>query len=156
MEKPSVLVADDNEATCTLIKALLQSEFAVDVVTDGAEAVETLKVRQYSAILLDLRMPVMDGYGVLEFLERNRPDLLPRVLVVTAALSPAEIGRVRGYPICGVIAKPFEVDALLSAVRQCVEQDGDGDDDTTVRRAPILASGMILLLADLLRRSVSS
>lgn len=153
MEKPSVLVADDNEATCTLIKALLQSEFAVDVVTDGAEAVETLKARQYSAILLDLRMPVMDGYGVLEFLDRNRPDLLPRVLVVTAALSHSEIERARRYRIRGVIAKPFEVDTLLTAVRDCVEQNGDGPSPL---RVPLFTSGMILLLADLLRRSVSS
>lgn len=152
MEKPSVLLADDNEATCILIKALLQPEFAVDVVTDGAEAVEKLKARRYSAILLDLRMPVMDGYGVLEFLDRDRPDLLSRVLVVTAALSPVEQERVRRHPICGVIAKPFEVDTLLAAVKECVEQDGDND--PTVRRAPILTSGMILLLADLLRRSV--
>jgi two-component system, response regulator, stage 0 sporulation protein A len=88
VEKPSVLLADDNEATCTLIRALLQSEFSIDIVGDGAEAIRRLRGRHYSAILLDLRMPLVDGYGVLDHLTSERPELLPRVVVVTAAITP--------------------------------------------------------------------
>ena len=112
MEKPVVLLADDNEATCTLILALLRSDFVVEIVNDGGEAIERLKRRQYAAILLDLLMPGVDGYAVLDYLATDHPGLLERVLVVTASLSPREMQRVREYPVCGVVAKPFEVDVL--------------------------------------------
>jgi CheY-like chemotaxis protein len=146
LEKPFVLLADDNEATCTLITALLKRDFVVDVATDGGEAIEKLKGRQYSVILLDLLMPVVDGYAVLEYLRAEHPGLLGRVLVVTAALGTREMQRVSTYKVCGVVAKPFEVDALFNAVRDCA-----GDTDTPLR-GPLISSGMLLLLAEVLRR----
>ncbi|HVG25945.1 MAG TPA: response regulator [Thermoanaerobaculia bacterium] len=147
MEKPLVLLADDNEATCTLIQALLRSDFVVDVASDGREAIDKLKSRHYAAILLDLLMPVADGYAVLDHLTAERPDLLRRVLVVTASLSPRELQRVREYSIRAVIAKPFEVSVLQNAVRECASFRGE-----PFLAAPFLSGGMILLLADLLRR----
>ncbi|MGN6183222.1 MAG: response regulator [Thermoanaerobaculia bacterium] len=90
-EKPLVLLADDNEATCTLITAILQNEFLVETAHDGMEAIEKLKSRQYAAVLLDLLMPVTDGYAVLDFLSQDRPELLSRVLVVTASLGAREM-----------------------------------------------------------------
>jgi len=147
VDKPFVLLADDNEGTCTLIRALLQPEFAVHTVTDGQEAVERLKARQYAAILLDLLMPVSDGYAVLDFLRDEQPEVLARVLVITAAISPRELARVRAYPIGGMIFKPFDIDVLLSAVR-----DVAGHHPLPPMRGPLLSSGMLLLLADLLRQ----
>ena len=147
VEKPFVLLADDNNATVTLITALLQADFVVDVATDGSEAIEKLKSRQYAAILLDLLMPLVDGYAVLDFLKENRPDLLRRVLVVTASLSSREMQRVKQYDVFGVIAKPFEVDALQSAVRHAA-----GEGDGPLLRGPLISSGMILLLGELLKR----
>ncbi|MDQ3280155.1 MAG: response regulator [Acidobacteriota bacterium] len=147
MEKPTVLLADDNEATCTLITAVLHHDFAVEVANDGIEAIEKLKSRQYAAIVLDLLMPFADGYAVLDFLTEHRPDVLPHVLVVTASLAAREMQRVRSYEIFGVMPKPFEVDALLLAVRRAA-----GTADVQSPRGPLLSSGMILLLGELLRR----
>lgn len=147
MEKPFVLLADDNEATCTLITALLQSDFAVDVATDGGEAIEKLKKRQYAVILLDLLMPLVDGYAVLDFLKEQRPDLLRRVLVVTASLSSRQMQRVREYDVFGIVAKPFEVDALHAAVHQAASGSAAPPFGT-----PLLSSGMIFLIGELLRR----
>ncbi len=146
VEKPLVLLADDNEATCTLIQALLQSEFVVETASDGHEAIEKLKSRQYAAILLDLLMPIVDGYAVLDFLSDGRSDTLRRVIVVTAALSPRETQRLRNYPLHSIIGKPFEVDVLQHAVRHCTGITGEPS-----LRTPLISGGMILLLADLLR-----
>ncbi len=147
MEKPLVLLADDNESTCTLITALLQRDFVVDIANDGQEAIEKLKSRQYAAILLDLLMPIVDGYAVLDHLQQENAELLLRVIVVTASLSPREMERVRGYAVRGVIAKPFEVDTLQAAVRQCAGLASD-----RFRGGPLLSGGMLLLLGELLRR----
>ncbi len=147
MEKPFVLLADDNEATCTLIQALLQNEFVVEVASDGHEAIEKLKSRQYAAILLDLLMPIVDGYAVLDYLTAERPDLLRRVLVVTASLATREMQRLRAYEVRGVLSKPFELDALQNAVRQCAGTGGE-----PFLSAPLFTGGMLLLLANLLRQ----
>lgn len=145
MDKPAVLLVDDNDATVTLVTALLQREFAIEPASDGNEAIEKLRIKQYGAILLDLRMPHLDGFGVLDFLRENNPDMLPRVLILTAALTRAETSRAKDYKVCGVIAKPFDIDVLLGAVRQCVGVDLPG-------AGPLLSSGIILLLADMLRQ----
>lgn len=147
-EKPVVLLADDNEATCTLIRALLQNEYTLEIAGDGEEAIEKLRTRRYDAILLDLRMPIVDGYGVLEYLARERPDLLARVVVVTASLSPREIERVRRFPICCLVPKPFEVDVFTNAVRECT-----GRGSQSGIHPPILSGGiMFLLAAELMKR----
>lgn len=143
LDKLPVLLVDDNEATCTLVTALLQREFAVEVATDGLDAVELLRTKHYAAILLDLRMPQLDGYGVLDFLKSSRPEVLRHVLILTAALSPQELDRVRAYDIAGVVGKPFDVEALAAAVRRCA--------GTTNGRGPFFSGGMILLLAEVLR-----
>jgi DNA-binding response OmpR family regulator len=144
-EKPSVLLVDDNEATCTLVIALLRRDFAVEVASDGYEALEKLKTGNYGAVLLDLRMPQLDGFGVLEYLKSNRPEVLRKVLVLTAALTTGEVDRVKGYEVRGIVGKPFEVEALLNAVRSCV-------DPGSRPLGGVFSSGMILLLADLLRQ----
>ena len=148
VEKPFVLLVDDNEATCTLITAVLHRDFDVDVAVDGNEAIEKLRTGRYAAILLDLRMPQPDGFTVLEFLKENAPAQLRNVVVVTAALRPGEIARAKAYDICDIVRKPFDVDALLEAVKQCATA-GDGGAIGNV----LASSGtMIMLLADLLRQ----
>jgi CheY-like chemotaxis protein len=146
MDKAHVLLVDDNEATCTLITALLQREFEIETVSDGVDAVETLKTKNYAAILLDLRMPHLDGYGVLDFLKANRPALLPSVIILTASLAQKELARVRTYDVCAIVAKPFEVESLLAVVKQCV-----GEEPRHLG-GKLLSSGMIILIADLLRQ----
>jgi CheY-like chemotaxis protein len=146
LEKPRVLIADDNDATCALVAAILRREFDTEIASDGAETIEKLRVLQFSAVLLDLRMPHVDGFAVLQFLHEERPDMLPRTLVLTASLTKAELDRVHAFPVCGIIAKPFEVETLLSAVKRCTASAHDHP----THRGPLLSSGMILLLADLL------
>ncbi|HEV7920535.1 MAG TPA: response regulator [Thermoanaerobaculia bacterium] len=146
VDKPQVLLVDDNEATCTLVTALLQREFTIEVASDGTEAVEHLRTKKYASILLDLRMPGLDGYGVLEFLQATTPETLRRVLVLTASLSEREVARVKEFDVCGIVAKPFEVETLLGAVRSCA-----GLDERPIGRY-FFSNGVILLLAEVLRQ----
>src|SRR5687767_6783705 len=80
-----VLVADDDQSirqlVCTIIK---REKIEVDCVADGEEAVAKLKEREYSVILLDLMMPRLDGFGVIDYLKRHAPLRKPIVLVITA------------------------------------------------------------------------
>lgn len=145
--RPAVLLIDDNEATCVLIQAILQNEFACDQASDGAEALEKLKTNRYAAILLDLKMPNVDGFGVLTYLRENFPDQLGRVLIVTASLMPTELKLVEDFKICGVVRKPFHVEELLESVKNCVS----GSDDRATGGGFYKSSAVLLLLADLFR-----
>jgi putative two-component system response regulator len=118
VDKPLVLLADDNEATCTLIHAILRRDFVVDVANDGREAIAKLTNRRYSVILIDLLMPIVDGFGVLDFLHHNDAQSLSSVIVITAS-SRRETERAGNYAVRCVIAKPFEVGVLLAAVKEC-------------------------------------
>lgn len=151
VEKPHVLLADDNEATCTLMTALLQREFAVESVHDGRQAVEKLTTRRYAALLLDLRMPQTDGFAVLEHLQESSPEMLSRTLIVTAALTQSDLMRARKFPVCGIISKPFEIEHLLTAVRQCAGIEGPGD-GTPFGSVLVSSGSVILLIADLVRQ----
>jgi CheY-like chemotaxis protein len=151
-EKRSVLLVDDNEATRTLITAILQRDFHVETAMDGMDAVEKLKTNQYATILLDLRMPQYDGFSVLDFLKANNPEALRNVVVVTAVLSPKETDRAKAYGICDIIYKPFDVDTFLEKVKKCA-----GELDSGARGHTVFCSStpMILLIADLLRQKMS-
>jgi CheY-like chemotaxis protein len=148
VEKPHILLADDNDATCTLITALLHRDYNVEVALDGQEAIDRLRTRRYAVLLLDLRMPHTDGFAVLDFLKEHQPKALASVLVVTAALTNREIQRAESYGVCGIVPKPFEVETLLEAVKRCASPD----EGSTL--GPVLCSSgpVILLLADLLRQ----
>lgn len=147
-ERPAVLVVDDNEATCTLITAILQRDFQVECSIDGGDALERLKTNHYAAILLDLRMPQPDGFVVLDFLKANQPAALSRLIVVTAVMQSKEVERAKAYGICGVVTKPFEVETLLDAVKRCV---GDTENGTRGRNVFCSSTPMILLIADLVK-----
>lgn len=145
MDKPCVLLVDDNDATCTLVTAVLQRDFSTEVCTEGNEALDKLKAGNYAAIVLDLRMPPPDGYEVMDALMKNRPEMLKRTIVVSAALSPREAQRLKNYPVGDVIAKPFDVEELLSAVKKCA-----GGESHPLGN--MLSSGMLLLIAEMIHR----
>ncbi len=145
LEKSRVLIVDDNAATVTLLTAMLRREYAVEAASDGYAAIEKLRTNLYAAIILDLRMPLLDGFGVLDFIKEHSPDLLRRVVVLTASLTRNELTRVDTYPVCSVVPKPFEIETLLHAIKQCV------DPDDARQMGGLISSGMIILLADLLR-----
>jgi len=142
-ERAPILLIDDNEATCVLIQAILHGEFTCEQAADGTEAIEKLKTNRFAAILLDLKMPNLDGFGVLSFLRDNFPDLLGRVVIVTASLMPKELKQVEEFKVCGVVRKPFHVEELLESVKNCVS----GSEDRARGGAFFKSSAVPFLLA---------
>src|SRR5258707_14287718 len=81
-----VLVVDDEAVVRELLVSVLrQYSLTVDVARDGREALAFIKGHQYAAIVLDLLMPVLDGFGVLDGLKERGSTPAPAVLVITGA-----------------------------------------------------------------------
>lgn len=119
-EKPNrILIVDDDDAIRVMVERVLRRErFEVDTARDGFEAIEKLRENDYGTILLDLMMPRVDGHGVLQFLEKKRPDIARSVIVMTANL-PGAREAAQSQPIFRVLSKPFDIRQLVDNVRAC-------------------------------------
>ncbi len=111
----SVLVVDDDPFIVEALAELLHDEgFAVRTAYNGREALEALRASCPDVILLDLMMPIMDGWEFAR--ERHRLNLCPnaRIVVLTAAADPA--AKAAQVGAAQFIAKPYSADELLEAV----------------------------------------
>jgi two-component system chemotaxis response regulator CheY len=114
-----VLVVDDDEAIRELVTQILETEgYRVATASNGAEALETLERHRQrdpewpSVILLDMRMPVLDGWGVAREL-RGRGFSIPIVVMTAARDARSWAAEIDAH---GYLAKPFDLDDLLAAV----------------------------------------
>lgn len=108
-----ILVVDDEPHIRATVSAMLQTEgYAVDEAANGADALHAVEHRAPDVILLDMRMPVLDGWGFAREL-RRRGHRTP-IVVMTAARDAARwAGEIAAATF---VAKPFGFDDLITAV----------------------------------------
>lgn len=115
-----VLVVGNDEITLSLISyRLIKEGFAVDAVASGSAAIEKLHHHEYGAILVDLLMPRLDGFGVLHFITESKPHLRPNVMIMMP------LGDEHSAPSDGTyqtINLPIDYSELVTLIRGCVEQ----------------------------------
>ncbi|HEX6289657.1 MAG TPA: response regulator [Herpetosiphonaceae bacterium] len=120
--RPILIVEDDRGLSTMLTLALEDARYTVEVSENGAEALVRLKTLRPRLILLDLRMPIMDGPTFLRqlFSERHPVAPLPPIIIMTAYgdIDP-EVSRL-GLPS---IIKPMKIDALLQMIEQYAEAE---------------------------------
>jgi CheY-like chemotaxis protein len=115
MADQPILVVDDDPAVLSTVADILEFEgYQVERATNGAEGLAVVARVQPALVLLDMRMPVLDGWGFARALH-DRGIVLP-IVVMTAAQDArrwaAEIHA------AGYVAKPFDITTLLAAVEQ--------------------------------------
>jgi two-component system response regulator MprA len=124
VEDARVLVVDDDDPIRTLSEKVLSREgFAVDIAHDGIEALDKIGRLGdlYCAILLDLMMPRMSGFEVISHLKARNPELLPRVIVMTAATS-AQLEQIDSTEIHTILRKPFDIGELRRVASECANR----------------------------------
>jgi CheY-like chemotaxis protein len=110
-----ILVVDDDPSILHTVAELLDMEgYAVETATNGAEALRYVEQAEPSLVLLDMRMPVMDGWTFVRVL-KERGRRLP-ILVMTAAQDAKQWAEEVGA--AGYVAKPFDLEDLLDAVER--------------------------------------
>ena len=121
------LIIDDDRALRGLFTTLLTRKgFTVDVAGDGRAAFDQLNRNNYSVILLDLMMPDVNGFELLERIKRDSPALLDRVIVMTGAPGK-QLDNVKAAPVWDVVRKPFDVERLVSSAIACSERTRRGN-----------------------------
>ena len=116
----NVLVVDDDDVVREMIATILRRNgMNPDCVADGDSAFRQLRSRSFDAVIVDLLLPRINGFEILREIKNSFPELLPRVVVVTAASERT----LRDFDSTGVrklLRKPFDIDELVSEVVDCV------------------------------------
>ena len=122
MKTNKILIVDDEKnIRMTISQALADMEVETDTAINGEEALSKLKDTEFGLVLLDLRMPGMDGMEVLEKLREDRPDI--RVVIITAhgsidcAVEAMKLGAV------DFIQKPFTPKEIRHLVSKIIKRE---------------------------------
>src|SRR5207237_8826343 len=115
MDASYVLVVDDDPAIRGLVADALRIEgYTVDMAAHGREALEAMRARRPATVVLDLMMPVMDGFSFMEACHKEQLcDGVP--IVVISAVHDA-LERISEVPVHACIAKPFDLEDLVRTV----------------------------------------
>ena len=114
-----ILIVDDEESTRLLLARLLTTEMDVEVTLAGTceQAVRLGGGFAYDAILLDLMMPGIGGFGVLKELRARSPNAATPIIVVSVISEPDSVSRCMAAGASAYLVKPVERNSLISTVK---------------------------------------
>jgi CheY-like chemotaxis protein len=119
--KARLLVLDDDTTMQKLVSTLLGRQgYKVDVVSSGSQALENIGKHRYDALLLDVMTPTNGGLTVIRELRESQPEMLKRVVLVTA--SPDSVLRGVEGDIFGIVRKPFVAAELIDTITRLTSQ----------------------------------
>jgi two-component system NtrC family sensor kinase len=125
-----VLVADDEPVILDLMVDLLgERGYRVDTATTGREALAKLSAGRYDAVVVDLRMPEMDGIQLYQEMARHAPALRARVVFATGDTVEESTRRFLAATGQPVLTKPFEIDKVLGALEGLLSATASLEDD---------------------------
>jgi len=126
-----LLVEDEEDAARMIAKGLRQESYAVDIAGDGVSAMEKALSHSYDLLVLDLRLPLKDGWTVCR--ELRAEGLQAPILMLTASGSTGD--RIKGLDLGAddYLVKPFEIGEFLARVR------------ALLRRKPLLEDPVIAI-----------
>lgn len=116
-----ILVIDDEPGVCDILKKILEQEkYTVFTATSGARALNLLKKESVELILLDIKMPRMDGIKFLQALRKKNKNVVVIVLTAHATLGTArEAMELGAYDY---ITKPFDAHFVINMVKEGLEE----------------------------------
>jgi signal transduction histidine kinase/DNA-binding response OmpR family regulator len=117
-----ILLAEDNEINQEIVSGLLEnSSIELDIAKNGKEAVEKFKKNRYTLILMDIQMPIMDGYEatkIIREIDKNIP-----IIAITANAMKEDIKKSAKYGMNSHINKPIEVKELYEIILRYTPQE---------------------------------
>ena len=117
-----ILVADDSNIIRNFVQKVVPEEYSVVVANDGQEAIKVIseELANLKGILLDLNMPNVDGFQVLEYLNNNGLFGKVPVTIITGDDSKDTVMKAFDYPIVDVLNKPFTESAVKNVVSKMI------------------------------------
>ena len=116
-----ILIVEDDENIRSMLQTALEMKgYSLSFARDGLEALDLLQTTTPSLILLDLNLPHMNGYTLLEMLVEQRPELSLRIIIITADARAST--RLAHKPV-KIILKPFSLQALIALIEEMLKSE---------------------------------
>ena len=141
MEPIRVLLTDDNDEIRAALRENLNKQEDIQVIGEarnGLEALQMISDHTVDVMLLDMIMPQMDGYGVLEQMQKMNPSARPQVIVMTALGRDDFIARAIRLGVQYYMVKPVDLRVLVERIRDAARQMSAQYDDAPV--VPVAAN----------------
>ena len=133
-----VLLAEDNEINQQVAQEILQSEGClVDIASNGQEAVDMTLQKEYDVVLMDVQMPVLDGYGATAKIRRDQRTARLPIIAMTANAMAGDRDKSLEAGMDDHVSKPINVQELIGALAKWTNKAQPGrreEPEATVRR----------------------
>ena len=114
-----ILVVDDERDICRMISNILKEEgYKVDKAYNGGQAIKKIKARGYNLMILDYKLPDMDGINVLKEVRRIKPSL--KVIMISAYGGPSIKSIAKKFGVYRFLDKPFDIKRLVRVVKDAL------------------------------------
>lgn len=118
-----VLIVDDEPNLVTALEFLMQqAEYQVEVARTGNEALDKVQQLVPDLVLLDIMLPDLNGYEVLQQVRRNLAWAAMAIIMLSAKGRDVEVAKGLALGANAYLTKPFSIHDLLAAVRRCLEE----------------------------------
>jgi CheY-like chemotaxis protein len=120
-----ILVAEDNAVNQHMLRAILNKlDHSVEIAKDGQCAIELLNAGEFDLILMDIRMPVMDGLEATASIRAmNDPNSNTPIIALTADISAGNISEYMSVGMNAICGKPIELPVLLKSINKCLGEE---------------------------------
>ena len=114
-----ILLVEDNKINQIVATKLLQSlGLQVDIAEDGEEAIKTIEKGDYTVVLMDIQMPIMDGKEATIQLRKNYTHEQLKIIALTANITEEEVNYYHTIGMDGHLGKPYEIDKMKSILSE--------------------------------------
>jgi putative two-component system response regulator len=121
-KRPVVLAVDDTPENLDVVKGLLTSKFIIKAAVNGMMALKIVEKQPPDLILLDIRMPGLDGFEVCRKLKENDASAAIPVIFLTGESDAETEADALAAGAAGFITKPIDPDTLLTTIADCLKR----------------------------------
>lgn len=127
----NILVVDDNNLTRNIVSQILHKYgFQTGAAANGQEAQEMLRKAEYDMVLMDMQMPLMDGYEATRIIRTRQSSRALPIIAMTADTTPDAREKCLAYGCNAYIGKPFKAEDLIAEINRCINYgDAEKPDD---------------------------
>lgn len=125
IDEKTILIVDDSNITRNLIEKIYKDQYKILMAADGRGAIDIIDVMPEGsivAVLLDLNMPEVDGFAVLEHFKKNNLFKKVPVAIITGEYDKSVIKKAKSYDVVDILMKPFSASQLEATVTKMVNQ----------------------------------
>lgn len=131
-QRPKMLIVDDKAVNRYVLRSIFEEEYEIVECQDGRGAIEVLGEERdgVAAVLLDIVMPVCDGFAVLKYMKETALCTVP-VIFISSNVDDQNIQRARDYDVADYIQKPFQENVVRRRVQRVIDlyQNRKGSDE---------------------------